>query len=317
MDQTQVALTHAGSVASAAILEILPESGLAPDSVVLLGDDSSIGSRLAYADNYLEVQDPSEFSFSECALVLMPVYDGAIEETLSGLDALLVSHTIESDYPVVFAPNPDTEINVSYTQASVRVAGPELSCLLGVLPALHKAYEITSINLVFLQPAESRGKPAIDELAGQAVALLNGREAISEVYPMQIAFNTQPTLNYSKLDADLPAILGNSEICCIHQVVDVPVFHGLTISVQLEFASNVDIEACQLLLNEIKDVQLIENNASPITDCNQSFSCVINRLEQGRKGADTIQFWMIVDPLRYGLAKNYVNVSDILLKSFL
>ena len=317
MDQTKVALTHAGSVASAAILEILPESGLAPDSVVLLGDDSSIGSRLAYADNYLEVQDPSEFSFSECALVLMPEYDGTIEETLSGLDALLLSHSIESDSPAVFAPNSDAEINVSYTQASVRVAGPELSCLLGVLPALHKAFEITSVNLVFLQSAESRGKAAIDELAGQAVALLNGREAISEVYPMQIAFNNQPTNHYAKLDADLPAILGNSEIFCTHQVVDVPVFHGLTISVQLEFAANVDLEACQLLLNKINNVQLIETNASPITDCNQSFSCVINRLEQGQKGASTIQFWMIVDPMRYGLAKNYVNVSDILLKSFL
>jgi len=317
MDQTLVALTHAGSVASEAILEKLPESGLAPDSVVLLGDDSSIGSRLAYADNYLEVHDPSDFSFSECALVLMPVYDGVIEETLSGLDALLVSHTIESDYPVVFAPDQDTEINVSYTQASVRVAGPELSCLLGVLPTLHKAFEITGINLVFLQSAESRGKPAIDELAGQAVALLNGREAIPEIYPMQIAFNTQPTLQYSKLDTDLPGILGNSEICCIHQVVDVPVFHGLTISVQLEFATNIDLEACRRLLNEIKDVQLIETDASPITDCNQSFSCVINRLVQGQKGGNTIQFWMIVDPMRYGLAKNYVNTLDILLKSFL
>jgi aspartate-semialdehyde dehydrogenase len=134
---------------------------------------------------------------------------------------------------------------------------------------------------------------------------------------MQIAFNAQPTSQFSKLNADLPAILGNSEIFCNHQVVDVPVFHGLTISIQLEFASNVDLETCRLLLNEIKDVQLIEPNASPITDCNQSFSCVINRLEQGQKRGNTIQFWMIVDPVRYGLAKNYVNVSDILLKSFL
>jgi aspartate-semialdehyde dehydrogenase len=87
--------------------------------------------------------------------------------------------------------------------------------------------------------------------------------------------------------------------------------------VQVEFATDVDLEACRLLLKEIKNVQLIETNASPITDCNQSFSCVINRLEQGQKEPNTLQFWMIVDPLRYGLAKNYVNVSDILLKSFL
>jgi aspartate-semialdehyde dehydrogenase len=317
MDQTQVALTHAGSVASEAILERLPESGLTSDSLVLLGDESSIGTRLAYADSYLEVQDPADYGFSDCALVLMPEYDPVIEEKLSSLDTLLVSHAIESDHPVVFAASPDTEINVSYTQASVRVAGPELSCLLGVLPTLHKNYGITGINLVFLQSAESRGKAAIDELAGQAVALLNGREAESTVYPMQIAFNTHPVQKLPKLDADLASVLGNSEICCIHQFVDVPVFHGLTASVQLTFASEVNLDSCQKILNDIAGVQLKEFDASPITDCKQSFSCVINRIEQGQQTAKSLQFWMIADSMRYGLASNYVNVSDILLKSFL
>jgi len=317
MDQTQVALTHAGSIASEAILEKLPESGLTPDSLVLLGDESSVGSRLAYADSYLEVQDSAEYSFSDCALVLMPEYDAAIEEKLSNLDTLLVSHVIESDHPVVFAANPDTEINVSYTQASVRIAGPELSCLLGVLPTLHTHFDITGINLVFLQSAESRGKSAIDELAGQTVALLNGRQAESAVYPMQIAFNTQPVEKLPGFDADLTSVLGNSDICCTHQVVDVPVFHGLTASVQLSFRSEVNLDVCQTILNDLTGVHLKEFTASPITDCNQSFSCVINRLEQGQDKAKTIQFWMIADSMRYGLANNYVNVSDILLKSFL
>jgi len=317
MEQTQVALTHAGSVASEAILEKLPESGLMPDSLVLLGDDSSIGSRLSYCDTYLEVQDPENYEFSDCALVLMPEYDAAIEQTVSSFDALLVSHTIESDSPAVFAANPDAAIKVSYTQASLRVAGPALSSLLGVLPALHKAFQITAMNLVFLQSADEKGRAAIDELAGQTVALLNGRDAEPRVYPLQVAFNTQPTGQIAKLDTDLPAILGNSEICCIHQVIDVPVFHGLTISVQLELAADVDLEACRQILSGIPKVQLIDTDASPITHCNQSFSCVINRLEQGRQGAKNIQFWMIVDPMRYGIANNYVNVSDILLKSFL
>ncbi len=317
MEHRRVALTHAGSMASEAILEKLPESGLAPDSVVLLGNEANVGSRLAYADTYLTVQDQHNYDFDDSALVLMPEYDASVEQKLSTLDAMLLSHTIESQEPAVFAASRDAEINVSYTQTSLRATDPLLSCLLGVLPALHQSFEITGVNLVFLQSAESNGKAAIDELASQTIALLNAREAITAEYPLQIAFNMLPTEPIHNLNSDLPQILGNCDISCIHQVVNVPVFHGMLASVQLEFANEISLAGCQTRLNEVAGVHLRDGDASPISDCNQSFSCVINSLGQAQNQAKCIQFWMIADPLRYGLANNYVNLTDVLLKSFL
>ncbi|MCP3689509.1 MAG: hypothetical protein GY784_13965 [Gammaproteobacteria bacterium] len=317
MEQKLVALTHAGSMASEAILEKLPESGLAPDSVVLLGNEANVGSRLAYADTYLTVQDQHDYGFEDTALVLMPEYDASVEQKLSRLDAMLLSHAIENNEPAVFAGSRDAEIRVSYTQTSLRATTPLLSCLLGVLPALHQSFEITGINLVFLQSAESGGKAAVDELASQTIALLNGREAITAEYPLQIAFNMLPTGPIHNLNADLVQILGNCDISCIHQVVNVPVFHGMLASVQLEFAEKVSLTCCKTLLNEVAGVYLRSGDASPVSDCNQSFSCVINNLEQQQNQAKCLQFWMIADPLRYGLASNYVNLTDVLLKSFL
>jgi len=317
MDETRVALTHAGSLATEAILEKLPESGLAPDSVVLLGNEASVGSKLAYADTYLTVQDQNDYSFAECALVLMPEYDADIEAKLAQLGALLVSHAITDGSPAVFARNAEVDLKISYTQPSVRLAGPELSCLLGVLPVLHKAFDLTEVNLVFLRSAESKGKTAIDELAGQTVALLNGREAIPAIYPQQIAFNLIPGESVPGLDEDLIEILGKCDIANIHQIINVPIFHGLAVSIQLKFALEVSVDACQKQINDLNGVQVVNTDASPISDCNQSFSCVINRLAQAQNQPKSIQFWMIADPMRYGLANNYVNVTDILLKSFL
>ncbi|MCP4492829.1 MAG: hypothetical protein GY820_36805 [Gammaproteobacteria bacterium] len=317
MTQHRVALTHVGGIASEAILEKLPESGLTPDSVVLLGEEVNVASKLAYAGTYLTVEDQHSYSFDDCSLVLMPEYDASVEQRLSTLDALLLSHVIENQAPAVFAGSRDAEIKVSYTQSSLRATEPLLSCLLGVLPALHQSFEITGVNLVFLQSAESNGKPAIDELASQTIALLSAREAIAEVYPLQMAFNMLPTGLIPNLNSDLLQILGNCDINCVHQVVNVPVFHGMLASVQLEFAEEVGLACFQARLNEIAGVYLSEADASPISDCNQSFSCVINRLEQVQNQAKFIQFWMIADPMRYGLANNYVNITDILLKSFL
>ncbi len=317
MNNFRVVLTHAGSIASEAILERLPDSSLAADSLVLLGDESSVGKRLAYADSYIEVKDQSAFDFNDCALVLMPEYDVTVEERLIHHDAILVSHCIETAAAAVFAATSESDINISYSQSSIRVSNPELSCILGVLPQLHQMSEISRVNLVFLQSAETRGKAAIDELAAQTISLLNAREASVTIYPQQIAFNMIPAAGMKYLDADLPLLLGNSDIVCIHQVIDVAAFHGFCASVQLEFIDNVAIEDVKGVLAEIGQVSLNEADSSPISDCNQSFSCVINHLEQAQNQSYNVHFWMIADPMRYGLANNYVNVTDILLKSFL
>ena len=317
MDEARVALTHAGSLATDAILEKLPESGLAPDSLVLLGDETSAGSKLAYSGSFLTVQDQLEYSFDDISMVLMPEFNREIEEKLGSMDAILVSHTIDDGSPVVFAGSAEADLNISYTQASVRLAGSESSCLARFLPTLHEAFEITDLNLVFQHTAEFKGKAAVDELAGQTIALLNAREAIPAVYPQQIAFNLIPGTENSALQADLSAILGKSDINCFHQVVNVPAFHGLVAAIQIKFASEISVEGCRKRLSSLNDVQLLDTDASPISDCNQSFSCVINRLAQAHNQPKSIQFWMIADPMRYGLANNYVNVTDILLKSFL
>ncbi|MDH5354540.1 MAG: Asd/ArgC dimerization domain-containing protein [Gammaproteobacteria bacterium] len=317
MDGRLVALTHAGSFAAEAILEKLPETGLAADSLVLLGDDNVAGTKLGYGDTYLLVQDQREYSFKDCGLVLMPEYDSTIEARLSSLDTILVSHAINSDTEAIFAANRETGIKVSYTQSSIRLPGSELSCLMGVLPGLHRAFDISRCNLVLLRSAESNGKDAAKELAGQTVELLNGREAIPSIYPQQIAFNMLPASQMHNFDNDLLKLIGKSEISCIHQVINVPVFHGVAISVQLEFATEVSLEECRALLDKMNAVDLVDADTSPISHCNQSFSCVINQVEQAEGLPRSISFWMLADPMRYGLANNYVHVTDILLKSFL
>ena len=45
----KIALSHASGIVAEAILEKLPESGIAPDSLVLLDHESNAGKRIAYA----------------------------------------------------------------------------------------------------------------------------------------------------------------------------------------------------------------------------------------------------------------------------
>ena len=91
-----IALSHASGIAAEAILEKLPESGITPDSLVLLDHDSNVGKRLPYADGYLSLQDQYKFDLSNCALLLMPEADAEMESLAQSQGFQLLSPSLEN-----------------------------------------------------------------------------------------------------------------------------------------------------------------------------------------------------------------------------
>ena len=88
----RIALSHASGVAAEAILEKLSESGIAPDSLVLLDHESNVGKRLPYGGSHLRLADQLQYDLSTCALLLMPQADAELEAAALQQGCLLVSH---------------------------------------------------------------------------------------------------------------------------------------------------------------------------------------------------------------------------------
>ena len=136
----QIALSHASSVAAEAILEKLPESGIASDSLVLLDHQSNIGKRIAFGGSHLALLDQQQYDFSNCALLMMPEADPELEASVLQQGCLLVSHAIADQRAPVFIGaggiGDSDRPSISYSETQLRLAGPELSCL---LPALTTA----------------------------------------------------------------------------------------------------------------------------------------------------------------------------------
>ena len=313
----RIALSHASGVAAQAILEKLPESGIAPDSLVLLDHESNAGKRLPYGGSHLHLADQSQYDLSSCALLLMPQADAELEAAALQQGCLLLSHSISDPRPAVFIAAEGQEPDLSYTETRIRLAGPELSCLLPSLIELDKLAGIAQLNITLLRSAEFHGKAGVDELAAQTVNLLNGRPVESSVFAQQLAFNLLAEATDWTVEADLRHYLGTSSYPLALQTVNVPIFHGFVAAVQIRLSNEVDLADCQKCLSALQKVTVKASDASPVTDCNQSFSCVISHLEQAPNQPSTLQFWMVADPMRYGLANNYGNVTDFLLKSFL
>ena len=312
-----IALSHASGIAAEAILEKLPESGIKPESLILLDHESNIGKRLPYADGYLSLQDQYKFDLSGCALLLMPEADAEMESLALSQGCLLLSHALDSDSPALFVAEGGAPPELAYTQTSLRLAGAELSSLLPVLLELNRVELIEHINITLLRSAEFHGRDGVDELASQTINLLSSRAVEPGVFTQQIAFNLLPETTAPLIESDIRQFMGNNSYSVTVQTANVPIFHGLVAAVQLRFVSGVSLEDCKSRLDTLANVVVKKAPASPISDCNQSFSSVISQLEQAPNQPSGLQFWMITDPMRYGLANNYVNVTGFLLKSFL
>ncbi len=314
--QHRLALSHAGGLAAEAILQRLGDSGVEPDALTLLDDESRAGNRLPFAGAHLLVQDQHACDLSDHSLLVMPETDERLEAEALAQGCLLVSHAIAADTAALFVAA-GAEPEIAYTDNRLRLVGPELACLLPSLLALNELIPLTQVNATLLRSAEFRGKAGIDELATQTINLLNAREIEARVYPQQIAFNLLPENPEASLVQDLRHFFGNSSYSQALQLVNIPLFHGFAAALQLRFSGDIDLQIATERLAALDRVQIKAGPVSPVSDCNQSFSCVISAMDQTPSEPSSLQFWMIADPLRYGLANNYVNLIDFLLKSFL
>ena len=313
----RVAVAYAGGLAAEAILEKLPESGLAPDSLVLLDDESRAGTRLGYAGGYRVVQDQGRFDLAGCALLLLPRRDDELQQRALEQGCVVAGHALDSQSPAIFAGEAGGEPDIAFGETLLRLAGPELCCLAPALRALQALAPVEQVNTVLLRSAEFHGKAGVEELASQTINLLNARAASASVFPGQLAFNLLSESSDPRFTEDLRHILGKISFPVFQQTVNVPVFHGFAAALQIRFAEKVSLKDCESRLLSLANTEIKRSHASPISDCNQSFISVISHLEQDLDQPASIRFWMLSDPMRYGLANNYVNVTDFLLKSFL
>ncbi len=314
--ETRIALAAPTGLAGEAILERLNESGLASDSVVLLDNQAHAGERLAFGNTHLVIEDQADFDFGSCGLVLLPEPDTELVERAAAEGCIVVSHRLPQDEALLFVDGVEDPV-LDYTADRFRVASAELSSLLPPLLLLERNFGIESVNLTLLHSAEFFGKAGVEELATQTISLLNARPAEHSVFPAQLAFNLLPRPGDPGLLADLRSVLVNNSYTAMQQSVTVPLFHGFVAAVQVRLVAAFDLGDVERCLSGDDRLQIRTDLASPIADCNQSFSGIITQLETNPEQPQDLQFWMLADPLRYGLANNYVNVTEFLLKSFL
>lgn len=231
----------------------------------------------------------------------------------------------DADVPLV-VPEVNPHALVHYRNRNI-IANPNCSTIQMVV-ALKPIYDrvgIRRINVATYQSVSGAGRQAVEELARQTAALLNGQPAVSKIFPQQIAFNVLPHIDvflengYTKEEMKIvwetKKILEDNNIEVNPTAVRVPVFYAHSEAVAIETEQPITAEEVVDLLTNAPGVTVIPGNDYPtaLTAANQD-NVFVGRIRSDLTNPNGVNLWIVSDNVRKGAALNGVQIAELLLE---
>ena len=334
-----VAIVGATGAVGEALIEILEQRDFPVGELYLLASERSAGSSLKFKNKSIKVSDLAEFDFSKAQIGLFSA-GGSISEIYAPKAAaagcIVIDNTshfrYDDDIPLV-VPEVNPEAIAGYTTRNI-IANPNCSTIqmLVALKPIHDAVGIKRISVSTYQAVSGTGKSAIEELAGQTAQLLNGREAKTEVYPQQIAFNALPQIDvflengYTKEEMKMvwetKKIFADEEIGVSATCVRVPVFYGHSEAVQIETKKEISETDARALLESAAGVTVIDERSdggypTAVKHASGQDDVFVGRLRKDISMPNGLNLWVVSDNVRKGAALNSVQIAEVLIKDYL
>lgn len=309
----KIAIVGAASVRGKELNEALAESALAGADIALLDEEAEAGQLEASGDEPVLIQRIDKDSFEHADFAF---FCGAPETTRkhwrealnAGANVIDLSQALEGEAGVVLrapwlaehaAAAPAEGVTLT-TKAVIPAHAVSLALAL-IIARLEDVGQVRSASATVLEPASEYGRAAIEELHQQTVSLLNFQNLPKEVYEEQMAFNVVPSFGESKTIGQTEARIrrhyalirrGRMAHLAI-QVVHAPVFHGVGLSVALEFDKPVTRDRIEAALTG-EHIELIGDDVDPpnnLSSAGQANVLVRVRREDGIDQA-TNRFWI-------------------------
>ena len=164
----------------------------------------------------------------------------------------------------------------------------------------------------------------MEELTTQSRLILEGRDAIPQVYHYQIAFNLFPEIDvflddgYTKEEwkmvNETRKIMHAPEIAISATCVRVPVYIGHSEAVQVEFTHPMSPEEARQILAQAPGVEVIDDPRAGLypypwlaAGKDEGF---VGRIRKDVSHPKGLVLWIVADNLRKGAALNAVQIAE-------
>lgn len=334
-----IAVLGATGAVGEAMLSILQQRNFPVGKVYPLASSRSAGSRVEFCGSHLQVRDVETFDWSTVQIGLFSA-GASVSARWAPIAAqhgcIVIDNTsqfrYDDDIPLVVP-----EVNphkIAEHKARGIIANPNCSTIqmLVALKPLYDAVGIERINVCTYQAVSGTGKKAIEELAGQTAALLNGKPVQAKVYPKQIAFNVIPQIDvfmengYTKEEMKMVwetrKILGDDSIQVNPTTVRVPVFFGHSEALHIETKRKITADEARALLQKAPGVVVLDKREAggyptAVTEAVGRDPVFVGRIREDISHPRGINLWVVSDNVRKGAALNSVQIAEELIKGYM
>lgn len=337
--KVDVAVVGATGAVGETMLDILHQRKFPVGNIYALASERSAGNSVSFGNKTLIVEDLATFDFSKVQIGLFS--PGASVSKIyapkaAAAGCVVIDNTSEfryvDDIPLV-VPEVNPDAIADYKNHGI-IANPNCSTIqmLVAMKPIYDAVGITRVNVCTYQAVSGTGKPAMDELAKQTAALLNGRAVESEVYPKQISFNVLPHIDvfmengYTKEEMKMvwetKKIMGDDSILVNPTAVRVPVFYGHSEALHIETRDKITAADAKKLLSESKGIVVIDEHEdggypTAVSDASGTDPVYVGRIREDISCEKGLDIWVVADNVRKGAALNSVQIAELLVEKYL
>lgn len=334
-----VAVAGATGAVGGAMLEVLERRNFPLGELRLLASERSVGKKLQFKGQEIPVQLMTKDAFKDIQIAL---FSAGASRSLEFGPAAAAAGAVVVDNSSAFRMDPEIplvvpEVNphaiAQYTKRGI-IANPNCSTIqmLVALKPLHDAAGIERINVCTYQAVSGTGKKAIEELAGQTAALLNGKPVEPRVYPKPIAFNVLPHIDvfqengYTKEEMKMVwetrKIMGDDRIQVNPTAVRVPVFYGHSEAIHIETRDKLTAAAARALLEQAPGVVVLDRREpggypTAVTEVAGQDAVYVGRIREDISHPRGLNLWVVADNIRKGAALNSVQIAEVLIERYL
>jgi len=324
---------------------LLEERDFPADSVRFFASARSQGRKLSFRGQEIEVEDAATADPSGLDIALFSA--GATMSRVqaprfAAAGAVVIDNSSawrkDPEVPLVVSEvNFDRDVRDAGTLPKGIIANPNCTTMaaMPVLKVLHDEAQLVRMVASTYQAVSGSGVAGVEELAGQARAVIDGVEELvhdggaldfpaPNKYVAPIAFNVVPlagslvdddsgeTDEDQKLRNESRKILGIPDLAVSGTCVRVPVFTGHSLSINAEFAQPISPERASRLLDGAPGVRLVDV-PTPLAAAGVDDSLVGRiRRDPGVPDGRGLALFISGDNLRKGAALNTIQIAELL-----
>lgn len=319
-------------------LRLIQERNFPFGELKMLASARSAGKTINFMGKDYTVEETTEKSFEGVQFALFA--GGAASKLFA--PAAVNAGAVVIDNSSNFRMVPDVPLIVPEVnpQAIARhkgiIANPNCSTIIMVM-ALKPLYDISRIKRVVVstyQAVSGAGREGMDELKSQLDALARGELPIANVLPVakldkhyQIASNLLPQIDvfqdnlYTKEEMKMvnetQKIMEDDALRVTATTIRVPVFRSHAESVNIEFESEVSVEAARSALANFPGVVVRDEPAQMIypqpLETSGKDDVAVGRIRKDFSIEHGLNLWVCGDQIRKGAALNALQIAEYMI----